>query len=90
MASMDSVRQLLASRVADVGRFRRDSSLAPQVRELQIEIARLREMAHATDGAIGRASADSTLRRGLDSVFLELSALLADMKSHPSKYSRVF
>ena len=90
MASMDSIRRLLASRTAEVGRFRRDSSLAPQVRALQSEIGRLREMAHATDGAIGRVGADSALRRGLDSAFVELSALLADIKGHPGKYARVF
>jgi len=44
MASMDSVRQLLASRMGDGGRFRRDSSLAPQVRQLQAALARLREL----------------------------------------------
>lgn len=90
MASMDSLRQVLASRTAEVGRFRRDSSLPPQVRQLQSEIARLRDMAHSTDGAVGRATVDSALRRGLDSAVVELAALLADMKSHPSRYSRVF
>jgi phospholipid/cholesterol/gamma-HCH transport system substrate-binding protein len=90
MASMDSVRQLLASRGGELGRFRRDSSLAPQVRNLRREVAQLREMANSTGGAIGRAAADSALRRGLDSAFLELGALLADIKNHPLKYSRVF
>lgn len=89
-ASMDSVRQLLASRTDEFGRFRRDSTLAPAVKNLQLDVARLREMAAATEGTIGRMRADSTLRRGLDSVFLEMSALLADMKKHPLKYSHVF
>ena len=87
---MDSVRQLLASRSGELGRFRRDSSLAPAVRTLQLDVARLREMANTTDGAIGRTRADSALRRGLDSAYLELAALLADIKSHPSKYAKVF
>ncbi len=90
MASMDSVRQLLASQAGELGRFRRDSSLAPQVRSLRVDVARLRTMASGTDGAIGRAAADSALRRGLDSVYLELGALLSDITKHPLKYSRVF
>ena len=90
MASMDSVRQLLGSRSGELGRFRRDSSLAPAVRTLQADIAHLREMANATDGAIGRARVDSALRRGLDSAYVELAALLADIKSHPAKYAKVF
>ena len=90
MASMDSVRHLLASRAGELGRFRRDSSLAPQVRSLRLDVEHLREMASATDGTIGRAAADSALRRGLDSVYLELGALLADITKHPLKYSRVF
>jgi len=90
MAGMDSVRQLLASRAGEFGRFRRDSSLAPAVRDLRLEIAHLREMADTTTGTVGRARADSALRRGLDSAFLELGVLLADIKKHPLKYSRVF
>jgi MlaD protein len=90
MATMDSVRQLLASRASEFGRFKRDSSLAPQVRDLQLEVTHLREMAQTTGGAIGRAQADSALRRGLDSASIELGALLADIKNHPLKYSRVF
>lgn len=90
MAGMDSVRQLLASRSGELGRFRRDSSLAPAVRTLQLDVARLREMANTTDGAVGRTRADSALRRGLDNAYLELAALLADIKSHPSKYAKVF
>jgi hypothetical protein len=90
MASMDSVRQLVASRSGEFGRFRRDSSLAPAVRNLQLEVTHLREMANSTVGTVGRARQDSALRRGLDSAFLELGALLADIKKHPRKYSRVF
>jgi hypothetical protein len=90
MASMDSIRQLLGSRSGELGRFRRDSSLAPAVRQLQLDVARLREMAATPDGAIGRVRADSALRRSLDSVYVELAALLADMKSHPGKYAKVF
>ena len=90
MAAMDSLRQLLATRMADVGRFRRDSTLARAVRDLQGEVSLLRTMTASTDGAIGRMRADSSLRHGLDSALLELSALFADIKKHPTKYSRVF
>jgi phospholipid/cholesterol/gamma-HCH transport system substrate-binding protein len=90
LAGMDSVRQLLASRTDEVGRFRRDSSLGPAVHSLQIEVARLREMASSTSGTLGLAQQDSSLRRELDSAFLELRTLLADIKKNPLKYSRVF
>jgi hypothetical protein len=90
MAAMDSLRTLLYTRLDDVGRFRRDSTLAPAVRSLMADVTRLREMAASPDGTIGRTRADSALRRGLDSAFHELDALLADIKSHPFKYSRVF
>ena len=90
MAAMDSLRQLLATRTDEFGRFRRDSTLAPLVRDLRADVAHLRVMAASTGGTIGRAGADSSLRRGLDSAFLELNALFADIKKHPVKYSRVF
>jgi hypothetical protein len=90
MAAMDTLHQLLGGRMGEVGRFRRDSSLAPAVRQLRADVAILREQAKSPTGSIGRMNADSAIKQGLDSAFAELSALLADIKKHPSKYIRVF
>ena len=42
------------------------------------------------DGTVGRITTDSALLRGLDSVFVELGALMADMKKNPLRYAKVF
>jgi ABC-type transport system involved in resistance to organic solvents, periplasmic component len=88
MASMDTLRTLLGGRMDQVGRFRRDSTLAPEVRQLRADVSNLRELAKSPDGTIGRMNADSAVKRGLDSAFAELNALLADIKKHPLKYAR--
>lgn len=90
MASMDSLRTLLASRSAEFGRFRRDSSLATAVASLRAEVEVLRTMASAPTGTVGRFRTDSALRRGIDGVFLELDSLFADIKKNPMRYARVF
>jgi hypothetical protein len=76
--------------VAQVGRFRRDSTLAPKVRRLMSDVSDLRALAKSPIGTVGRMGADSAVQRGLDSAFAELNALLADIKKHPAKYARVF
>jgi hypothetical protein len=73
-----------------VGRFRRDSTLGPNVRQLLADVSRLRDIAAAPTGTIGRMQSDSAVQRGLDSAFAELNALLADIKKHPFKYAKVF
>jgi hypothetical protein len=39
---------------------------------------------------VGRITSDSALTRGLDSLFIELTALMADIKKNPLRYARVF
>jgi hypothetical protein len=90
MARVDSLRALLASRTNELGRFRRDTSILVTVGELREEIARVRELAASPRGTVGRLRADSALRRGLDSAFIELTALFADIRKNPLRYSRVF
>jgi hypothetical protein len=87
---MDTLHLLLATRMDQAGRFRRDSTLAPEVRRLMSDVAALRVQAASPTGTIGRTRVDSALQRGLDSAFAELNALLADIKKHPLKYARVF
>lgn len=90
MASSDSLRALLSSRMSEVGRFRRDSSLGRSVASLRDDVASLRALAKSPDGTVGRITADSALVRGLDSLFVELNALIVDIKAHPLRYARVF
>jgi phospholipid/cholesterol/gamma-HCH transport system substrate-binding protein len=90
MAASDSLRALLSSRMAEIGRFRRDSSLGRSVASLRDDVASLRVLAKSPDGTVGRITTDSALVRGLDSLFVELNALVADIKAHPLRYARVF
>lgn len=89
MAAMDTVRSLVAGHAAGIGRFRRDSTLARSLTLLRDDVASLRATSDSSRG-FARMTADSTLRRSLDSAFAELNALLADVKAHPFKYARVF
>jgi hypothetical protein len=90
MAAGDSLRLLVSSRMAEVGRFRRDSSLGRSVAALRQDVATLRVLADSPDGTVGRITRDSALVRGLDSLFGELTALMADIKKNPLRYARVF
>lgn len=90
MASTDTLRGLLSSRMDELGRFKRDSTLARSVRMLRDDIGQLRTLAASPSGTVGRIAADSALIRSLDSVFVELTALMADIKKNPMRYSKVF
>jgi ABC-type transporter Mla subunit MlaD len=90
MAAGDSLRRLLASRRNEIGRFRRDTSLGRAVQDLRADVATLRTLATSPNGTVGRIAADSALVHGLDSMFVELTALMADIKKNPLRYARVF
>ena len=90
MAAGDSLRVLLSSRLAELGRFRRDSTLGTSVQALRGDVAELRRLAATPTGTVGRVTKDSALVHGLDSLFAELNALITDMKKNPLRYTRVF
>jgi hypothetical protein len=90
MAASDTLRALLASRMDEMGRFRRDSTLGRSVQLLRDDVARLRTLASSPTGTVGRVTTDSALTRSLDSLFVELSVLMADIKKNPLRYARVF
>ena len=90
MAAGDSLRFFLTARTNEVGRFRRDSTLAVAVGALREDVDRVRSLATSPEGTVGRVAADSALMRSLDSLFIELNALLADIKKNPLRYARVF
>jgi phospholipid/cholesterol/gamma-HCH transport system substrate-binding protein len=89
-AAFDSIRTLVSSRSAALGRFRRDSSLIASLETLRNDVAEVRRIANAPEGTIGRARTDSAFLKSVDSVFLSISALLADVKQHPMRYLHIF
>ncbi|MBA3656278.1 MAG: hypothetical protein H0W69_02870 [Gemmatimonadaceae bacterium] len=86
MSSVDSLRTMLASGNGNVGRFRRDSTLGPQVKGLMAQVDSLRALASNPVGNVGRARSDSTLARELSRARRELDALMKDIKKHPLRY----
>jgi hypothetical protein len=90
MAASDTLRTLVSSRMDEFGRFRRDSTLGRSVQLLRDDVGRLRILAASPNGTVGRVATDSALTRSLDSLFAELSTLMADIKKNPLRYARVF
>ncbi|MBA2686531.1 MAG: MCE family protein [Gemmatimonadaceae bacterium] len=86
MSSVDSLRNMLAAGDGNVGRFRRDSTLGPQVKGLMAQVDSLRALASNPVGNIGRARSDSTLTKELARTKRELDALVRDIKKHPLRY----
>ncbi len=86
MSSLDSLRNMLATGDGNVGRFRRDSTLGPQVKGLMAQVDSLRALASNPVGNIGRARSDSTLTKELERAKRELDALMKDIKKHPLRY----
>ena len=86
MSSVDSLRTMLTTGNGNVGRFRRDSTLAPTVNGLLAQVDSLRAMASNPAGNIGRARGDSTLIREIARARRELDALMKDIKKHPLRY----
>lgn len=86
MSSVDSLRAMLTTGDGNVGRFRRDSTLIPQIKGLLAQVDSLRAVASNPVGSIGRARSDSTLATELARVRRELDALMKDIKKHPLRY----
>jgi MlaD protein len=86
MAEVDSIRQLLASDQHSLGRFRRDSTLIPDVAALRLQLAELNRLANSPTGTIGRFHADSAIAVGVRRDLLALDSLMADLRKHPLRY----
>jgi phospholipid/cholesterol/gamma-HCH transport system substrate-binding protein len=87
LARADSVRALLASSNASLGRLRRDSTLITEVADIQTELARVRASLTESSGTTGRVLHDSAVFSALSEVQHEMSLLVADMKKHPLRYN---
>jgi hypothetical protein len=86
LAQVDSVRLLLRSDRASVGRFRRDSTLPRTVAHLRDEVDSLRQRLAETDGALGRFASDSAVALGLAGARREMALLFEDMRKRPLRY----
>jgi ABC-type transport system involved in resistance to organic solvents, periplasmic component len=89
LARVDSVRALLASPNASVGRFRRDSTLLSEVGDIRNELTLVRAALDEPRGTAGRVLHDSALTNALGQAEREMTLLFADIKKHPRRYLSV-
>ena len=87
MARADSVRALVRSSSASLGRFRKDSTLAAEVADVRDELAEVRAALADSRGTVGRVLHDSAAFDALGEVHREMALLVADLKKHPLRYS---
>ena len=86
LASVDSLRSLVSSGRTAVGRFRADTTLCAQVRDVRDELSIVRALMNHPNGNLGRFAGDSTIFRAITSAEREMTALEADAKRHPMRY----
>jgi hypothetical protein len=86
MARLDSIRALLASDKHAFGRFRRDSTLLPEIGRIRDELATVQQLAASPNGTIGRARSDSVIIRNVHRDLALADSLFADIKKHPIRY----
>jgi ABC-type transporter Mla subunit MlaD len=88
MAAADSIRTLMSSNKGNIGRFRRDTTLATNASHVLAEVDTLRGLLSDPVSAIAAAHSDSVLARQLDRTHALLTSLIKDVKSHPLRYIR--
>lgn len=86
LARADSIRSLLASPNASLGRFRRDSTLALTVARIRDDLASVRAQIDTSSGTVGRLASDSALARALAGARGEMAALFEDIRRRPLHY----
>ncbi len=86
MARVDSVRALIASPNAALGRFRRDSSLMTEVADIRNELTLVRAALDEPQGTAGRLLRDSAITNSLADAQREMTLLAADIKKRPLRY----
>lgn len=86
LARADSIRSLLASPNASLGRFRRDSTLALTVARIRDDLASVRAQIDTSGGTVGRLASDSALARALAGARGEMAALFEDIRRRPLHY----
>jgi hypothetical protein len=86
LASADSLRSLVSSGRTAVGRFRADTTLCAQVRDVRDELSIVRALMNHPNGNLGRFASDSAIFRAITSAEREMTTLIADAKRHPMRY----
>jgi ABC-type transporter Mla subunit MlaD len=86
MAAADSIRTLMSSNKASLGRFRRDSTLTSKATGVLAQLDTLRALASHPVGSIAAAHSDSSLTQELDRTHALLASLIKDIKKHPLRY----
>ena len=87
LARTDSVRALLSSPAASLGRFRRDSTLLAEVTDIRNELSIVRTLLDEPRGTAGRVMRDSAVTSALGDAQREMGLLVADIKKHPLRYN---
>ncbi len=88
MARVDSLRTLISSSHASLGRMRRDSTLIVEVTEARNELDTIGVMLADSRGTAGRALRDSALMVSVGDARRQMAELVVDMKKHPLRYIR--
>jgi hypothetical protein len=86
LARADSVRKLILSPDAALGRFKRDSGLKATVADIQNELSIVRALLDSARGTAGRVTRDSAIVNALTEAEREMGAIMADMRRRPFRY----
>lgn len=86
MARADSVRALIGSSEAGLGRFRRDTSLLTRIGEIRDELSALQRLMDEGDGTLPRLRRDSALVRSISDARTEMARLFEDVRRRPLRY----
>jgi ABC-type transporter Mla subunit MlaD len=86
LARADSVRSLVSTGRAAMGRFRSDTTLLTQIQDVRSEIAIIRALMRSPNNDVGRFAADSAAFRALGDAQREMTLLFNDVKQHPMRY----
>lgn len=86
LAAKDSINQMMTSGNGTLGRFHRDSTLAPTIGRLRAEVDSLRTMMSGGNTSLSRIKSDTTLSKEMTRARAQLDSLMKDVKKHPRKY----
>jgi len=85
-AAKDSLTQLMTSGNGTLGRFHRDSTLAPTIAHVQSELDSLGNTLSGGTSSMSRMRSDTALANEMTRVRAQLDSLMKDIKKHPRKY----
>jgi len=86
MAQVESVRRLVASPGASLGRFRRDSTLLRTVADLRDELSITSALLSNQSGSLARFGQDSIIAVQTAELSKQMTALFADIRRRPFRY----